>query len=47
MPLSHHVCARYVDLSMNMFRGVLPKFGSVVSAKPATLNLDDRAVCRK
>lgn len=32
---------------MNMFRGVLPKFGSVVSAKPATLNLDDVSVCRK
>ena len=39
--------SRYVDLSMNMFRGTLPKFGSVVSARPASLNLDDVSVCRK
>jgi hypothetical protein len=32
---------------MNMFRGTLPRFGSVVSAKPSTLNLDDRSVCRR
>ncbi len=32
---------------MNMFRGTLPKFGSVVSARPSSLNLDDVSVCRK
>ncbi len=42
-----HRLSRYVDLSMNMFRGTLPKFGSVVSARPSSLSLDDVSVCRK
>jgi hypothetical protein len=46
-PPSHRQCTRYIDLSMNMFRGTLPRFGSVVSAKPSNLNLDDVSVCRK
>jgi hypothetical protein len=45
MPLTRP--CRYVDLSMNMFQGTLPKFGSVVSARPTSLNLDDKSVCRK
>ena len=45
MPLTRR--CRYVDLSMNMFQGTLPKFGSVVSARPTSLNLDDKSVCRK
>ena len=42
-----HTTTRYIDLSMNQFQGILPKFGSVVSARPTTLNLDDKSVCRK